>query len=595
MPLKYNITTEDGTQSLTLDEYHTKESLMAKVGLAASPPGDRRTIFAGLDIYSYPFALLEKDKRLSAVADAAERVVLQNPLKFFVPQNDNVKNFLNDTSSTLKLLVAPNGIGKSVAGWIDTVLDIIPTDPSWPIFTLHGVKHRPYRRARILSGVGIVTYEWVNHESTIFPQIIQRWTPPEFLGDFKIGGKSTPNWRVNPKMLVGDCPVWFHTCSQADTVFESSARNQFWWDEQAEEAKFRGANERVRRRGGRHVMTLTPHKIKGRADTGAGTWIHDIVKKKTTYGHTTKIYTSDIKTIPDWIYSEEGKRLAIKTWIEEPTKNGNIAMLREGEARIFGKFHDTSGLVFDEIVPTVHYIPPFKIPDEWPKFRAVDHGRVEPCAALCATVTPDEDIVFFREYYEKDRLISENAKGIIVSSGNKAVEVSREVQSGRVLSRYREEGMMIYRWTVMDSRSFSKKQDNSELTIGQMYRLCGLNCRKSSGQPVSAMVDVVKEYLKIDPERKHISTKQMGAPRVYFFNTLDNMIEELSTYAVEESYRVVNGVRKLVEVPKAKNDHLISALMFMLMERMYYVEGFKNGEQLEEVNVARHVDYYTKY
>lgn len=594
MELKYNITTEDGTQTLTLDEYHGKKELMEKIGLAASPPLDRKTIFAGLNIYSFPYTLLEKDTKLSSIVTAAEEMVLKNPLMYFVPQNNSIRDFLNDTQSTMKLLVAPNGIGKSVCGWIDTLLDIIPTISTWPIFSVHGIKHRPYRKARIMSGVGIVTYEWVNHESTIFPQIIQRWTPPEFLGDFKIGGKSTPNWRINPKMTVGDCPVWFHTCSQSDTVFESSARNQFWWDEQAEESKYRGANERVRRRGGRHTMTLTPHKIKGRADTGAGTWIHDIVKGKATYGHTTKIFTSDIKTIPDWIYSEEGKSQAIRTWIEEPTKNGNVAMLREGEARIFGKFHDTSGLVFDEIVPNIHYIPPFVIPDEWPKFRAVDHGRVEPCAALCATVSPEQDIIFFREYYEKDRLIGENARGIILASGNKPVELSREVYGGQVLQRYREEGPIPYRWTVMDARSFSKKQDSSQMTIGEMYRHCGLYCRKSSGQPVSVMIDVVKEYLKIDLEREHYVTGNYGAPKVYFFNTLDNLIEELSAYSVEESYRMVGGVRKLVEVPKAKNDHLISALMFMLMEKLYYVESVKASDE-EEVNVARVYDSITMY
>ena len=573
MELKYSITTEDGTQTLTIDEYHGKHELMKKIGLAASPPLDRRTIFAGLNIYSYPYSLLEKDKRLSAIVDAAEQMVLQNPLKYFVPQNDNIRKFLNETDATFKLLVAPNGIGKSVAGWIDALLDLIPTDPSWPIFTSHGIKHRPYRKNRVIHGLGIVTYEWVNHESTIFPQIIQKWTPPEFLGDYKIGGKMTPNWRVNPKMMVGEAPVWFHTCSQSDTVFESSARNQFWWDEQAEESKFRGANERVRRHGGRHSMTLTPHKIKGRPDTGAGTWIHEIVKGKTTYGHTTRIFTSDIKTIPDWIYSEEGKKQAIKTWIEEPQKNGNIAMLREGESRIFGRFHDTSGLVFDEISPTIHYIPPFVIPNEWPKFRSVDHGRIEPCAALCATVSPEGDIIFFREYYEKDRLISENARGIIIASGNRAIDVGSEYHSGAVLKRYREDGPVSYRWTIMDSRSFSKKQDNSEMTIGQMYRYCGLVCRKASGQPRSVMIDVVKEFLKIDPERQHRITKKAGAPRVYFFSSLENLIEEMSSYSVEESYRMVDGVRKLVEVPKSKNDHLMSALMFMLMENLYYIEG----------------------
>lgn len=148
----------------------------------------------------------------------------------------------------------------------------------------------------------------------------------------------------------------------------------------------------------------------------------------------------------------------------------------------------------------------------------------------------------------------------------------------------------------MDSRSFSKKQDNSEMTIGEMYRHCGLFCRKSSGQPVQVMMDVVKEYLKIDQEREHRVTKKAGAPKVYFFNTLENLIEELSTYSVEESYRMVDGVRKLVEVPKAKNDHLISALMFMLMERLYYIEdrvdNVMEGEKISEAIIYDSVTMY---
>jgi len=593
--MKFNITTEDGTQAFTMDEYICREDIHHLIGLQAAPPVDRKTIFAGTEIYSFPYDLLEKDQKLSRMLDAAEKEVLTNPLKYFVPQHERVRSFLNDTSSGIKLLIAPNGTGKSVGGWIDILLDIIECDKNWPIFKLHGVKWRKYNRNRVTSGVGIVTYEWVNHESTIFPQIIQRWTPPHALGDYAQGGKLSINWRSNPKMQVGESPVWFHTCSQSDTVFEGTARDKFWWDEQGEEAKFKGANERVRRRGGRHTMTLTPHHIKGRADTGAGTWIHEMVKGKTTYGHKVRIFDKvALKDIPPWIFSEESKRQSYKTWIEEPTATGNVAMLREGRSRVYGEFHDSSGLVFDEIVPSIHYIPPFVIPEYWPKFRAVDHGRVEPCAGLCATVSPDNDVIFFREYYEKDRLISENARGIIVASGNVAQEIGREVVNGRVLSRYREEEKVKYRWTVMDVRSFSKKQDNSEMTIGQMYRTCGLFCRKSSGQPVSVMMDVVKEYLKIDPERKHRVTGKMGAPRVYFFNTLTNLIEELSTYAVTESYRMVGGIRKLVEVPKAKDDHLISAMMFMLMEKLYYIEDRVQSNE-ETINIARVYDSITMY
>lgn len=589
----FTFVTEDGESKLTLEEYHSREDLIAKVGLIAAPPTDRKTIFAGSTIYSFPYQLLEKDAKMQRVVDAVEEMVEKNPLKYFVPQNDDIRAFLNDTESSLKVLQAPNGIGKSVAGWIDILLDIIPTDPNWPVFTEYGLKWRPYRENRIVHGVGIVTYEWVNHESTIFPQIIQRWTPVFALGGFRKGGKQVPNWRVNPKMMVGACPVWFHCCSQADTVFESSARHQYWWDEQAEESKFLGANERVRRRNGRHTMTLTPHKIKGRPDTGAGTWIHKLCSGQATYGHKVTVHRTGLDNIPDWVFSQKAKRDAIKQWVDEPTATGNVKMLREGRSRVFGEFHETSGLVFDEFVPSLHFIPPFKIPDTWPKFRVVDHGRVEPCAMLAATVSPEDDVIFFREYYEKDRLISENARGIIEASGNRAMEMGTEFQEGRILRRWREEGPVRYRWTRMDPRSFSKRVDNSALTIGQIYRQSGLPCTKGSGQPIRVMVDSVKEFLKIDPERKHRVTGKPGAPRFYFFSTLDNFRKEISNYAVEEAFRVVDGQKRVVEVPKTESDHLMVCMMMMSMEKLYYVEDSASTERTESEAIVH--DYITRY
>ena len=90
---------------------------------------------------------------------------------------------LNDTEHDVKGLVAPNRVGKTTCGWIDLLLDIIPCDPNWKIFTEHGVKWRPYVPPSDGFVTAVASYEIINLESTIWPQVVMKWTPKYALGD----------------------------------------------------------------------------------------------------------------------------------------------------------------------------------------------------------------------------------------------------------------------------------------------------------------------------------------------------------------------------------------------------------------------------
>ena len=574
--LIWTIITENGEEKMTMAEYNKRHDLQALVGLQAATPRDRRVVFVGTTIISYPVDMVEKDEEKRMIIEALEREVESNPLKYFVPQDDDILRFLNDGSiaESLKLLTAPNGIGKSVTGWIDVLLDIVPCDPSWPIFTKHGVKHRRYIGPYTKGGVAIVTYEWENHITTIWPQIVRRWTPKDALGDYADGGKAVINWKSSPRIYICGTPVYFRACSQAQTVFEAAAMDIIWWDEQGEEAKFDGANARVRRRHGRHTMTLTPHKVEGRPDTGAGSFIHKLWKGEQTSGLMVYKYHCGIKDIPATIYSEEGKVAAFKEWEEEPTTAGNVKKLREGRSRLYGEFHETSGLVFDDFNWDLHVIPPIKIKKSWTKYRAIDHGRMEPCAALMAAVTEDGDVVVFEEYYEKDRLIDENCAGIISACGNSREKIeSYKDFNGRLYDRFDEKFTTHqFRWTKIDPRSAGKHLDDGKVTIGKMYQLGGINVQPGSGQTPAMMVPVVREYMKIDEYRNHIITGKPHAPRIYFFNTLSNTLKEIKGYVYESVQRKSRqGQTSWQERPKQENDHAIMALMLMCMENLVWI------------------------
>jgi len=598
--LKYTFITEDGSQSLLLSDYHTKESLMEKIGLITTPSDGRSTVFAGTTIISYPTEMLEKDQNKQKLMHELDDMVRKNSLKYFVPQTEAVRLFLNDRDHNLKGMIAPNGTGKSVCGWIDTLLDIVPCDPGWPIFTTSGVEFRKYKGPKTLGGVGIVSYEWNNHITTIWPQIVKRWTPQDFLGEYGDNGNSSINWKNCPKIEICGTPVWFLACSQAQTVFESSAMDIYWWDEQGEEDKFNGANMRIRRRNGRHVFTLTPHRLPGRPDTGAGSWIHKMFNGESTAGLKPKFYTMDLKDIPDWIYSEQAKKDATEEWINEPTRIGNIKKLREGRSRIFGEFHESSGLVFDEWDRGKHIIQPFDVPSDWTKYRGIDHGRVEPTACLWAAVNPTGDVFVYREYYEKDRVVSENTTAIIKASGNIRALVDRPYdQKGEFYEVYEElQKSEVFLRTVLDSRSFGKKTDESQFTIGQIYRNNGINAKPANGNPPAIMVNTVKEYLRLDPSRKHYETGEFGAPRIYFFSNLRWTLWELEQYINEVTIRRDRqGNQSTSEKPRSKDDHLMSALMFLCMEKLSYMpsELYSDVDLVTNNEITRVTDPFTGY
>lgn len=579
--LKFTFITEDGTTRLTIPQYHTRQDLMDKVGLITTPAKGRRTVFMGTTIFSLPESLIAADPKLEKMIMEAEREVARNPLMYFVPQNDVALSFLNCHTCGIKIFRGGNGSGKSVIAWIDILLDIFPCDPSWPIFSVHGVKFRPFYKPFSNGGVGIVTYEWINHKHTIYPQVVLRWTPKHKENVLR------PNWKDNPSIVVAGTPVYFMACSQADTVFESQALDRVWWDEQGQESKFNGANARIRRRNGRHVFSLTPHKVDGRPDTGAGSWIQKIESGEMDVGHSVRVFQTSIFSIPDWIYSEKAKRDAFREWIENPLETNNIKRYREGRSRIYGEYHQTSGMVFDVWNREIHVIQKMDLYNVT-RYRSIDHGRVNPTACVFAAVDQDGNLIIYDEYYQRDRTAIENAVAIIEKSGNYRKLVGRFFESGVYLDRYEEVQVIPFRLTIMDSRSFSSKDVSTHMTIERLYNMAGLRLRKASGQPMDVAIPIASEWLRPDPERQfpawHRKAGEYGAPRCFVMEHCKNFIYEMENYMNEPVRLKRDGLEVWGERPRAKDDHLMTAFIYLTQENLIWIpdpmySGDNNGSQ----------------
>jgi len=600
--------TEDGIEQLDYNDFVRRpEEFRARFR-----DKKRFNVNLGLRMFSYPKTYLRDHPHLRSQMGELEHARSENPLQFYLPccarsktMRSTAHLFLNNVDTQLTGLVAGNRFGKTTIGWVKmlTTLRAIPCQKDWSIFSEHGVDFYEWDGPK---QIAVVTYEVVGHENTIWPQVVQEWTPRGELGPYSRGGSRQPNWKGNPHIqLTCGTMIYFLYCSQSQAPFESQALDDILWDEQGERVKFVGANERLATRDGRHVFSLTGHKVDGRPDTGAGSWIHKLETREDAFGLTSKFYhASLLDDSPDWIYPEKIKAQKRQQWIVIPEKRKDLKVIREGRARLLGQWHVSGGLVYNDWDRDYHVIEPFDIPKHWTRYRSIDHGRTNPTACLWAAASPKGDLYLYDEYVGVDRDISENINAIIEQSGNELRMMGQERHSGIIYERHVEVSKSnSFFATALDSRSGGSRVPVGELTLLDLYAIFGLRCVPASGRRLEVTIPLVKEWLRIDHNREHPITKKLGSPRCFVFSTMDMFIGHIERYT-DEDPKI--GSSKS-ERPKAVDDHDLDAFRYMIQMPPVYVKGFvghgldDEGELIDAESLRRRSrsqyarDRYTGY
>lgn len=292
-------------------------------------------------------------------------------------------------------------------------------------------------------------------------------------------------------------------------------------------------------------------------------------------GHTVKTYKIGVDDVPDWVYPEGEKKKAYEKWVTRPKAENNVKMMKEGRSRYFGDWHDTGGLVFDEFDDKYHLVDPFVIPDSWTRYRAVDHGSTNPTACLWAAVSPEGVIYLYREYYMAGLEISENVRRIVEASCNKLLPMGlTKAGKGVFYERFNESfDKERYHKTVLDSRSSKFKDTMTQLDIGKLYSWSGLRTTQAAGFKTEVTIPVVKDLLtaKLDKETGEVLE---GYPRIRVFRNLANFLNEIRGYAYQEfkSSKVADESNQK-ETPIKKNDHLMTALIYLSMIPPRHIKG----------------------
>jgi len=195
-----------------------------------------------------------------------------------------------------------------------------------------------------------------------------------------------------------------------------------------------------------------------------------------------------------------------------------------------GDWDIAEGAAFTEFNRDIHAIEPFNIPRNWVKFRACDYGYGSYSAVLWFAVSPDEQLIVYRELYVSKVLATDLAD--------------------MILDLEAEDGTMKY--GVLDSSLWHKRGDTGPSLAEQMIQK---GCRfrpsdRSKGSRVSGKNEIHRR-LQVD--------EFTNEPRLVFFNNCTNMISQLPAIPLDK--------RNPEDVNTKAEDHLYDALRYGIMSR----------------------------
>jgi len=258
--------------------------------------------------------------------------------------------------------------------------------------------------------------------------------------------------------------------------------------------------------------------------------------------HATDIETNETLTYPTG-HSKEGQPLFKRRFIparlfdnpylaEQGDYESMLLSLPEQQRRqlLDGDWDIKEGAAFTEFNRDIHVIEPFDIPTGWTKFRACDYGYGSKSAVLWFAISPDEQLIVYRELYVSKVLATDLADMIL------------EVEQ--------DDGTIGY--GVLDSSLWHRRGDTGPSLAEQMIQK---GCRwrpsdRSKGSRIAGKNEIHRR-LQVDEFTEE--------PRLAFFNNCTNTISQLPSIPLDK--------KNPEDVDTQSEDHLYDALRYGIMSR----------------------------
>ena len=195
-----------------------------------------------------------------------------------------------------------------------------------------------------------------------------------------------------------------------------------------------------------------------------------------------------------------------------------------------GDWDIKEGAAFTEFDRNIHIVEPYRIPNNWVKFRACDYGYGSKSGVLWFAVSPAEQIIVYRELYVSKVLAADLADMILEA----------EAGDGNI------------KYGVLDSSLWHKRGDTGPSLAEQMI-MKGCRFRpsdRSKGSRVSGKNEIHRR-LQVDEYTEE--------PRLVFFNTCTNITSQLPALPIDK--------KNPEDIDTHSEDHLYDALRYGIMSR----------------------------
>ena len=218
------------------------------------------------------------------------------------------------------------------------------------------------------------------------------------------------------------------------------------------------------------------------------------------------------------------------------------------EALIEGSWDIAADSAFPEFDAEIHVVPPFRLPQDWRIWEAMDFGITNPTAWFSAALTEDGDTIVQGEYYSPGLIVT-HASRILTLRENYWGHPSIALCDPSIQAR------------TGFGESGKGETVHSQFGKNGIYLVPANNDRRAGR-------DRISELLRPDPDRVfpnwHIRAGELGAPRLYFSSTCKNVIEQLAFAPLDE-----DDLDTVDAFWESRYGHAIAALRYLVTARIY--------------------------
>lgn len=304
----------------------------------------------------------------------------------------------------------------------------------------------------------------------------------------------------------GKSRIGFRSCDQGREKFQGASLDFVWFDEEPPQDIYNECKMRVLDKKGDIFGTMTP--LKGL------TWVYN------------EIYLNEGNSPDIWCEHIE--------WDDNPfLDKQEIATLSatmsadELEARKYGKFINSSGMVYPEFDENIHVIEPFDVPKEWYDNISIDPGLNNPLSAHWYACDFDGNVYVIAEHFE--------AKRDIIYHSQRIKEISDRLNWPRGFN-----GMIT---SLIDSAA-TQRTLASQKSVVDLFYDNGIAVSPKVNKDMFSGISMVKSWLKNGD----------GRARLFIFKNCVNLIKEFKSYWWGDS-----------DLPIKKDDHALDELRYYLM------------------------------